>query len=380
MQKAVNGYDLSEAVGYHYDQFPPKITYSGDLVRSLTRATSSLARYDQMLKGMHNSEVLLAPLRSQEAVFSSRMEGTISTLDEVLQFEADQEDEDGDDKAKNYRSEALEVALYGRAMRMAQASVKDGAPISPWLIRSTHRVLLGFGRGASMTPGEFKIEQNYLADRLRRKVSFIPISPERLLDGMGRLMEFIESDEYDILIKAALMHLEFEALHPFKDGNGRIGRMLITLLLWKGGAISQPHFYMSGYLEHRRDEYVDRMREVSRVGTWNDWVVFFLNALEAQAQGNLKKAEQISSLYEEMKDRFREVLASQWSTSVLDFLFTRPVFRNNVFTAKSGIPAPTAFRFVRALVDRDLLRTVVPSAGRRPAMYSFEPLLALVRE
>ncbi len=380
MQKAVNGYDLSEAVGYHYDQFPPQIIYNGDLVKALTRATSALARYDQMLKGMHNSEVLLAPLRSQEAVFSSRMEGTISTLDEVLQFEADQEDGDGNDTSKRYRGEALEVALYGRAMRMAQANIKDGAPISPWLIRSTHRVLLGFGRGASMTPGDFKIEQNYLADKLRRKVSFIPISPERLPDGMSRLMEFIDAEEYDVLIRAALMHLEFEALHPFKDGNGRIGRMLITLLLWKGGAISQPHFYMSGYLEQRRDEYIDRMREVSRVGTWNDWIIFFLGALEAQAQDNLRKAEQIGSLYEEMKDRFREILASQWSTSALDFLFTRPVFRNNVFTAKSGIPAPTAFRFVRALVDRDLLRTVVPSAGRRPAMYSFEPLLALVRE
>ncbi|MCZ8261926.1 MAG: Fic family protein, partial [Beijerinckiaceae bacterium] len=349
------------------------------VIRPLTAAASALARYDQMLKGMHNSEILLAPLRSQEAVVSSRMEGTISTLDEVLRYEAENEEDNGETD-QNYRSETIEVHLYSRAMRLAQSSMKDGQPLSSFLIRSAHRMLLSFGRGASMSPGNYKTEQNYLADKIRRKILFIPISPERLNDGMEALFDYIADENQELLIRAALSHLEFEALHPFKDGNGRIGRMLIPLILWKYGALSEPYFYMSAYFEQRRDEYIDRMREVSATDAWTEWLIFFLEALESQAQANLRKAEEIRVLYEQMKVRFREILSSQWQTAALDFVFTRPVFRNNIFTSRSGIPAPTAHRFVRVLTEVGLLRTVVPAAGRRPALYAFEPLLRLVRE
>lgn len=378
MAHTPSNYDMSGAVLYHYDRFPPVIENYGELIKPLSTAVSALARYDQMLKGMHSSDILLGPLRSQEAVVSSRMEGTVSTLDEVLQYEADQEGEE-DTSDQKYRSEAIEVYLYSRAMRLAQASIKDGAPISSWLLRSAHKVLLGFGRGAGMSPGEFKFEQNYLADKVRRKILFVPISPERLSDGLETLFAFINDDEWEILIRTALAHLEFEALHPFNDGNGRIGRMIIPLMLWKAEAISEPHFYISEYFEKNRDAYIDRMREVSASGAWIQWIVFFLEGLEAQARQNLSKAEDIRALYEEMKHRFRDVLSSQWSTTALDFIFTRPIFRNNVFTGRSGIPAPTAHRFTRNLSDAGLLRTMMPASGRRPAMYAFEPLLSLVR-
>jgi len=379
--KAVADLDLSDAIQYHYDRFPPAIRDYARLVKPIARASAALARYDQMLKGMHNAEILLAPLRSQEAVLSSRIEGTISTLDEVLKYEADQESADVNsrDDGGNYRSETIEVHLYTRAMRYAQAQIKEGAPIGDWLLRSSHRMLLSFGRGAIMSPGQYKTEQNYLADTGRRKVLFVPISPERLQDGMDRLFIFMNDDNWEILVRTALVHLEFEALHPFKDGNGRIGRMLIPLMLWKFGMIAEPCFYMSGYLEQRRDEYIDRMRAVSASDEWDDWIIFFMEAMAFQAQENLEKAEHIRALYEEMKERFRHYLSSQWSTTALDFVFTRPIFRNNVFTSRSGIPAPTAHRFVRVLTENGLLETLMPASGRRPAMYAFEPLLGLVR-
>ncbi|MGR6432783.1 Fic family protein [Rhizobium sp. PAMB 3174] len=371
--------DLSEAVTYHYDQFPPSNMDANQLIMPIASASAALARYDQMLKGMHNSEILLAPLRNQEAVVSSRMEGTVSTLDEVLRYEADQEDNE-DVASGNYRNEAVEVFLYSRALTAAQRAMEQGAPLSSFLIKSAHKVLLGFGRGAQLSPGEFKSEQNYLADRTRRKVLFVPMRPEQLNDGMERLFAFIQSEEWQILIKTALAHLEFEALHPFKDGNGRIGRMLITLMLWQSGAISAPHFYISSYFEDRRDEYIDRMREVSKSGAWTEWTVFFLEALEAQAQKNLTTAERIRDLYEELKKEFPQLLSSQWATAALDFLFSRPVFRNNIFTSRSGIPETTAHRFTRILVESELIRTLEPAAGRRPALYSFEPLLQIVRD
>ena len=376
------GLDISDAVQYHYGRFPPELPDYRVLMKPLSSAAAALARYDQMLKGMHNSDILLAPLTSQEAVVSSRMEGTISTLDEVLRYEAENEEgeENKDDiVASHYRSEAIEVHLYSRSMRMAQASVRDGAPISDWLIRSTHKQLLSYGRGATMTPGEYKTDQNYLADRTKRKVLFVPIAPEQLQSGMEVLLSFMKDAEWEVLLRAAMMHLEFEALHPFKDGNGRIGRMLIPLMLWKEGAISQPYFYMSGYLEKQRDEYIDLMRNVSATNDWTAWIVFFLQAVEAQANANLEKAENIRQLYEQMKSEFRSRLASQWSTAALDFVFSRPVFRNSVFTSSSGIPFQTAHRFARILSDCGLLKTIVPASGRRPAMYSFEPLLEIVR-
>ncbi|MFD2677291.1 Fic family protein [Camelimonas lactis] len=375
----LSGHDLSGATGYHYDRFPPRQLNYGRLIQPLSSAMAALARYDQMLKGMHNSELLLAPLRSQEAVISSRMEGTISTLDEVLQYEAESEGDEGSPTGRGYRSEAVEVLLYSRAMRFAQESMKGGQPLSSWLVRSAHKMLLSFGRGATMAPGEYKTEQNYLGDRSKRQVMFIPISPERLTDGMEALFKFIDNDNCEILIRSAIAHLEFEALHPFKDGNGRIGRMLIPLVLWKHGALSEPYFYMSAYFERERDAYIDKMRAVSANDEWDEWIIFFLGALEDQANQNLRKAEEIRSLYDDMKDKFITTLASKWSTPALDFLFTRPVFKNNVFHAKAGIPAPTIHRFVKTLQDEGLLTMISPPAGRRAAMYAFEPLLKVVR-
>nr|WP_316654666.1 Fic/DOC family N-terminal domain-containing protein [uncultured Gellertiella sp.] len=371
--------DLTEAVDYHYNEFPPKHVDAARLIAAVGSASAALARYDQMLKGMHNSEILLAPLRNQEAVVSSRMEGTVSTLDEVLRYEAEQQ-ENGGEGTGQHRNETVEVFLYGRALLTAQQNIERGAPLSSFLIRSAHETLMSFGRGAHLSPGMFKTEQNYLADRLHRKVRYIPIRPELLQDGMDRLFAFIEDPNWQILMRTAIAHLEFEALHPFKDGNGRIGRMLITLMLWKYGAISAPHFYVSSYFEDRRDEYIDRMRDVSKSGAWTDWILFFLEGLEAQARKNLAAAERIRGLYEELKREFPQILTSQWSTAALDYLFARPVFRNNDFTQKSGIPETSAHRFTRILSERGLIRMLEPASGRRPALYSFEPLLQIVRE
>jgi Fic family protein len=369
--------NTDNAVNYHYGEFPPSNLNFGDLVSSLVSSTDALARYDQMLKNLHNSEILLAPLRNQEAVISSRMEGTISTLDEILKYEADQDVQVGDHE--RVRSEVIETFLYAKALKSTQNALEKGYPFSQSLIKGIHQQLLSYGRGSSKSPGKYKNEQNYLADKVRKKVSFIPISPEKLQDGMDSLFNYFEQSTHPPIIKTGIAHLEFEALHPFLDGNGRIGRMLITLMLWRSGTISTPHFYISGYLEENKESYIDTMRDVSRNGDWEKWCLFFLNAVEDQANSNLNIAVTIRSLYEEMKIIFSDSLSSKYSMHALDFVFTNPVFRNNKFTSKSGIPASTAARFTRILVDNNLLKTVEEASGRRPALYSFEPLMDLVR-
>lgn len=364
-------------VEYHYGKFPPVVLDYEKLVEPLVRAADAVARYDQMLKNMHNSEILLAPLRNQEAVISSRMEGTVSTMDEILKYEADHDAEQ--DNAPNVRSEVIETILYQRALKAAQRAIEEGSPLTQHLVRGIHQRLLSVGRGASKSPGMLKKEQNYLVDRSKKDILFVPISPEKLQDGLDDLFGYIETSKHQTLIKIAISHIEFEALHPFKDGNGRIGRMLITLMLWVSGAISAPHFYISGFLEENKDQYIDIMRNVSKDGNWDDWCVFFLEAVEKQAMHNLAIAENIRQLYEEMKPIFSGVLSSKWSVTALDYVFANPVFRNNKFTHNSGIPTPTAARFTRVLSEKGLIVTLEEASGRRPALYAFEPMLKLVR-
>jgi len=196
---------------------------------------------------------------------------------------------------------------------------------------------------------------------------------------MENWITFIRSGNMTPLLKTAISHVEFEALHPFKDGNGRLGRIIITLLLWEYGLIRAPHFFVSAYFEEMRDDYIDLMRRVSSDDDWTEWCVFFLNGLNEQAIRNIETARRVFALYEEMKIRFRAELNSQWAIDALDFVFANPVFRNNRFTSAAGIPAHVAMRMTRMLRDADLLIQVAPASGRRPAMYSFEPLLKIVR-
>lgn len=374
---SINDLTLDGAVYYHAGKFPPSSLDYSYLVPQIVKATDALARYDQMLKNMHNSEILLAPLRNQEAVISSRMEGTVSTMDEILRYEADFDDEKPG--ATSTRSEVIETFLYQRALKSAQAAMEAGQPLSQFLIKSAHQRLLSFGRGATKSPGQFKNEQNYLADKFKKKILFVPISPELLQDGMDTLFNYINQSKDVPLVKAAISHVEFEALHPFKDGNGRIGRMIITLLLWHTKVISAPYFYISGFFEEHKDVYIDKMRSVSENDDWTAWVSFFLEAVEQQAIKNLLIAESIRNLYEQMKGEFSELLSSRWSVNALDFMFTNPIFRNSKFTKESGIPSATAARFARVMQDREFLRVIEEPSGRRPALYSFEPLMQLVR-
>lgn len=373
----VHGYDTADAVEYHYGGFPPSAIDYQRLAKHLTAATGALARYDAKLESLHNKELLLAPLRNAEAVVSSRIEGTVATLDEILKIQADVEDEEEDHSA--YRQEAIEVYSYTRAVRHAQALIYGGLPISSRLIREAHSRLLFFGRGADKDPGVFKRDQNYVADKRNRRILFVPASVASLEDGIAALERYVHDDDIEPLVQTAVMHAEFEALHPFKDGNGRLGRMLVPLNLWQRNVIHAPHLYVSAAIEERREEYVDRLRDVSASGNWNDWITFFLEILQRQAELNMEITEKIGALYTEMQGRFRVVLNSQWSPLALDYVFAKPVFRNSAFTASAGIPSQTAHRLSRQLVDAGILTVVEPASGRRASLLAFQPLLEIVR-
>lgn len=334
-------YDLTDAVTYHIGTFPPSALDYEVLLGPLEEAAASLARYDTKMSGMVNSELFLAPLRRQDAVTSSRMEGTISTIEELYRLEAE-EDAGSTDPYREARNDDVETYLYSRALRNAQQALAEGAPLGEHLIRTAHQQLLSFDRGARKRPGSYKVDQNYIGDERRGKIYYVPIAPEQLGPAMAELVRYINESSMRPLIRTAIAHVEFEALHPFEDGNGRIGRMLITLMLWKLGVLHQPNFFVSGYFEAHKDEYIERMRAVSATGDWTGWVVFFLQAMHAQATVNIQTADAIFHLHGEMRERFREVLNSQFHDQALDYVFASPVFRNDRFVDRSEIPPSSA--------------------------------------
>jgi len=370
-------YDCSHAVGYHLGTFPPKNLDLTTLLIPLTDTVTALTRFDTMLRSLQNSELLLAPLRARDAVVSSRMEGTISTLEEVLRLEANVDDPDASPVGRN---DTIEVALYARALKQAERQMAEGYPLSEHLIRTAHKTLLSYGRGAEKRPGQFKTEQNYIGDRRRKRIDFIPIAPDQLGPAMETLVRFMQDGSLQPILRTALAHAEFEALHPFEDGNGRVGRMLITLMLWQSGVLSAPHFFVSDYFERNKDEYIERLRAVSDSGDWTGWCQFFLAALQSQASENIDIVGRIQALYEEMRERLRDLLRSRWSGDVLNYVFANPIFRNSRFTRDSGIPKPTANGFTNRLVDAGILSVLVPPAGRAPGLYSFPALLDIVQE
>lgn len=370
-------YDASDAVKYHYGAFPPAGLDLETLLTPLIAATEALARYDTMLGAMLNSDLLLAPLQARDAVVSSRMEGTISTLEEVLRLEADAT-EAGTGPAA--RSDTIEVALYARALRQAERQLEDGYDISEHLIRSAHQTLLGHGRGAEKKPGVYKTAQNYVGSSRTRRINFVPIAPDHLPTGMHDLLSYIRTTDQQPLLATAIAHAEFEALHPFEDGNGRLGRMLITLMLWNKRVLGAPHFFVSDYFEQNKDEYIERLRHVSEHGDWTGWCVFFLTALAAQARANIDIVGQIQAHYDDMQIQFRDILRSRWSNDALNYMFANPIFRNNRFKQRAGIPAATANTFTNRLVDAGILKILIPPAGRAPGLYSFPSLIEIVQE
>lgn len=368
---------MTEPVRYHLGQFP---LVSGKLdwvrlVPLIGPANAALARYDGLIAAIPNADVLLSPLTTQEAVLSSKIEGTNVTMGEVLEIEAGADSDVDQPK----RDDAEEVLNYRAALGFASNALAE-RPLSPHLLREAHALLLRGVRGRDQNPGAFRDEQNWIGPQgcPIEQANFVPIPQEHLHSGLDAWAAYIaDANQPDPLIQLALIHLEFEAIHPFKDGNGRLGRMIIPLFLMQRGILSSPSFYMSGYLEARREEYVERMRAVSRDGAWTDWCVFFLEGLIDQARQNQERAQQIIALNNRMQREAAERTHSQFAGRAVDFIFSRPIFSVPHFVESAGIPRESAQRLLRVLREGTdpILRTVRVGSGRRPSILAFPELL-----
>lgn len=371
----LHGLNFDQAVDYHYGHFPPQEFDYARLINPLAKAVEAITRFDHNLRALENYEIILTHLRTQEAVISSRMNGHMSTVEETLSFGADFKN--GTDTLTWKSKEAAETFFFQQALASAPALIGEGKTISKFLLKALHQ--LSFEKDAAVQPGTFKTEQDYLTDHTNKNVLFVPISPAKLEEGLHALFRYIENENEQALLKVAVAYVEYEALQPFERGNGRVGRMLIALMLWSLGVVSTPHFYISKSIEKYQNTYFQAKQNVSAKGDWTGWCEFFLNMLESQAIYDIELCKNICDLYEEMKILFTETLSSKWSKHALDYIFTHPVFRNNQFTQHAQIPRSSAARFTRKLVDRKILRPLEEPSGRRPGLYSFEPLVQLIR-
>ncbi len=367
---------MTTPVHYRLDGFPPK---KGDIDWSrlgslASKASLALGRYDGLLAGIPQTDILLSPLIVYEAASSSRIEGTNITMSEAFRIEAGADE----NVERSKRDDSEEVWNYREALNFSIKEIQDGKPISLHLLRQMHEILMKGVRGHDKSPGAFRDRQNWIGRPgcTIENAEFVPIPQEHLLSGLDRWMEYLKSPEdIDPLVQMAIVHFEFEALHPFRDGNGRLGRMLIPLFLYEREVLHSANFYMSDYLEEHRDMYTDKMRAISRDGEWTEWCAFFLEGIARQALKDQRKVDAMHDLYRDMQRQVSDITRSSHAVSAVEYIFTNPLFSGPEFISEAGIPKPTAQRILDVLRKENILATLRKGSGRRPGIYAFSSLL-----
>ncbi len=346
------------------------------LIPLIGTANRSISRYDGILYGLSNPEVLLSPLTTQEAVLSSKIEGTIATLGDVLKFEAGEEPEQ-----ESRKLDIQEIINYRTALRHAEAALKD-RPFNLNLLLELHSILLDSVRGKNKGRGRFRTIQNWIGapGTPIEKADFVPPDPLAIKDCLDNWEKYYHADRPDPLVQLAIVHAQFEIIHPFLDGNGRIGRILIPIFLCEKKLLSRPMFYLSEYLEEHRDEYVAHLRELGRKeDSWNAWIQFFLTALEEQSRKNAEKARAIMDLYENLKARVIEITHSQYAVPLLDQMFKQPIFQSTHIDLPSELkPSRQAIaHLIRMLREAGLLKVLKEAKGRRAQVLVLADLVNL---
>lgn len=346
---------MQQKTPYQPVPLPLDALETGQFTKILSDASAALARYDTLLSQLPNPNIILLSLQSEEAVMSSQIEGTQATFDEILRHDAGIKAKDD-----NKRNDIQEITNYREALSKGRAMLDEGYKINLTFVRGLHEILMSSARGANKAPGKIRVTQNWLGAYGSdiNNASFIPPSPEQLPVHMDNWLAYLDDDEQETLIQTALMHAQFELLHPFLDGNGRLGRILIPLFLCQKKRISAPVFYISVYLEGRRDEYEQRLRNISEHGDWSGWVRFFLEASAAQAKAHNEKINKIKSLHEEMKEKIQKITHSQFINNIVDAIFTRPYFNTALFVEESGIPKSSAYNLLNKLENNDILESI----------------------
>lgn len=331
---------------------PPKGINLSGLVSLIAEANLALGELSGVGRTLHNPFLLIQPFMRREAVASSKIEGTVTTLSELFLFEV----EGGTSKSPD---DAREVLNYVKALRQGLRRIDD-MPLANRLIRECHEILLtgvAKHRGAGIIPGEFKADQNWIGARLIQNARYVPPPPKESAEAMGELEKYINNldDSLPILVQIALIHYQFEAIHPFPDGNGRVGRLLIPLILTMRKTMSQPLLYLSDFLEKNYDEYIDTMYDVSRSGNWEGWIAFFLRGVSQNCQDAIKKAQSLQDLQADYRGRIQQARSSALLARLIDLLFESPAITVPIASEKLQIAYNAAKNNIARLIHHGIL-------------------------
>jgi Fic family protein len=351
----------------------PPLDLSNSRQRLLERATLALGRLDSITLLLPDPNLFLYAYVRREAVLSSQIEGTQSSLSDLLLFELEEAPGAPFD-------EVVEVSNYVVALEHGMARLREGFPLSNRLIREMHAELLSRGRGSEKAPGEFRRTQNWIGGTRPGNAQFIPPPPAHVEDCMSGLERFIHDEHtpYPTLVKAALAHVQFETIHPFLDGNGRIGRLLIAFILRHHQALSQPLLYLSLYFKQHRAEYYRLLDLVRAEGDWESWLDFFLEGVESTATNAVQTAQRPVALFKEDDARIKSRGRATSALRVFNALCERPVITLNEVCRRAGASFPTATKGMDAVLGLDIAREV--TGQRRNRVFAYHRYLDILNE
>jgi Fic family protein len=352
----------------------PPLELTAQRQQLLERATLALGRLDSVTLLLPDPDIFLYAYVRREAVLSSQIEGTQSSLAQLLLFELEE-------MPGVPLDDVTEVSNYVAALNHGLARLKEGFPLSNRLIREMHAVLLAHGRGSNKSPGEFRRTQNWIGGTRPGNAHFVPPPPSSVQDCMSDLERFLhgEGNPYPTLIKAALAHVQFETIHPFLDGNGRIGRLLIAFILHHDRLLSQPLLYLSLYFKQNRAEYYRLLDQVRTEGDWEAWLDFFLEGVEHTAVNAVETAKRLLSLFQKDEQSIQQVQRVASTTlRIFRVLCERPLVTLNQVCERTGLSFPAAARAMQTLESLNIVREI--TGQRRNRIFAYQDYLNILNE
>lgn len=348
----------------------PPLEFDLPLIRMLSRADQALSRLDGLTQTLPDPDLFVAMYVRNEAVYSSQIEGTQSTLDDVLEFELDE-------TGRELPRDVEEVVNYVHAMNHGLRRL-ESLPLSLRLIREIHAQLMQGVRGADKDPGEFRKSQNWIgpAGASRAQASYVPPPVMEMHQALDNLEHFVrEQDALPALIICGLAHAQFESIHPFLDGNGRVGRLLITFLLCYHDVLHRPLLYLSYFLKRHRQEYYDRLMAIRLDGDWEGWLRFFLRGVAETSDNAARTASAILQLRERHRSLLQNRPSGMNSLKLLDLLFERPIVNVNLVSESLDVSFPTANKLIEQFSELGLLDEF--TGAKRYRRFRYTPYLAL---
>lgn len=357
------------------NRLPPKIAFNANLIKLLAEANLLVGKLSEAGNQLPNPNLVIQPYMRREAVESSRIEGTQASLSDLFRYEAFGA-ENIQDSPKN--RDILEVSNYVKAMEYGLEKLKK-FPLCLRLLRDAHRILMTGVRGEHLTPGEFRKSQNWIgrAGATLNDATYVPPPVDAMHAALSDLEKYLhDTESYPVLVQCAVIHYQFEAIHPFLDGNGRVGRLLTTLFLCERGYLTHPMLYLSEYFEHNRSDYYDGLLAVSERGEWEHWVAFFLGAIIAQSKNAIDTSQKIIKLFEAYQAKVRSLRMPALTLQLIEQIFINPYITVTEAAHRLNTTFPTANSMIGKLQQAGIVVEI--TSKQRGRVYCAKELLAVL--